>query len=233
MSGGQIRPSSTRITEYLCESDEVATVDDLTTWLTAYWARQFNATATEEWLASRDFSSLATELIAYRSAVESPAAHLQHVQWLRVSASGYTVTNEELLELVRLWTARLAEQLYQKWAPGSNCTAGEADCQHSARRLRQIAASAGYGETRRVMLQELLSWSSKVDSRGFLACLRGEVSRYTGSRKQPGKIDPETIQIQLQDCVSLFVECVLTQAALDMSYDWENFTGGAGDNSIN
>ena len=144
-------------------------------------------------------------------AVGSPAAYLQYLQWQRASGIGYAVTNEELLDLVRLWTARLVGLLYDQSASGSNCTGAEADCRYASRRLLQIAGSVGdNGETRRVMIRALLTWSEKVDCLAFIACLCNEVSRHTRTHGHPDQIDPETLQIHLQDCASFFVECVLT-----------------------
>jgi hypothetical protein len=230
---------SREIAENLCgvygTGEEPATngVDDLTHWLTAYWTRQFHTSVDAEWPATRNVRQLAQELIGLLRGVDTPAAHLQYLQWLRTSASGYAVTNEELLSLVRLWTARLVGLLYDQSVSGSNCTGAEADCQYAARRLRQIAGSAGYGETRRVMIRALLTWSAKVDGLAFIACLCNEVSRHTRTYRHPDEIDPETLQIRLQDCVSLFVECVLTQEELDMGCDWNGTDSTSGTHSIN
>jgi hypothetical protein len=119
------------ITEHLCEGGNATTVDDLTTWLASYWARQFDATATDEWLRSRNFRGLAEELMACRNAVDLPEARVQYAQWLRTSASGYAVTNEELLLLVKHSTVKLAERLYQKWAVGAEANGTETEYQHA------------------------------------------------------------------------------------------------------
>ena len=170
---------SREISEYLCDAGNAITVDDLTAWLRIYWTRQFAAIATEEWLASRDFRRLAEELIKHRKTVDSPAAHARYLQWRRARALGCDVTNEELLAQLRLWTGKLMEQLYRKRAPGSNCTGAQTEYQHATRQLRQIAGAIGHGETRRVMMRELLE-ISKADARGFLVCIRNASSWLTG-----------------------------------------------------
>jgi hypothetical protein len=220
------------ITEHLCGAGYAATVDDLTTWLAAYWARQFAAIADAEWLGSRDFRALAAELIRHRETVETPAAHVQYLQWKRAAAVGFTVTNEELLVLVRAWTANLAEHLYHIRAPGLNSNGAEAAYQYSARRLRQIAGAIGCGETRKVMIRELLELSN-ADARGFLALIRNASPWFTGLGGPAEDMNAESLREQIHAWVSLFVQSVLTQPAPETGCDLKSLSGAGGDNSIN
>lgn len=215
------------IAEHLAEGDNDATVEDFTTWLSTYWARQFGAIATEEWLASRDFRGLAEELVNHRKKVDTSEASLRYQSWLHSLAFGCAETNGQLLDRVKLGTVKLAEQLYGRWATGVQHDVNDAE-----RRLRQIAGSAGYGETRRVMVQELLPLCMKVDARGFLACFRGE-SKRTGSGKPAEEIEADTLQVQLHDCVSLYVESVLAQPAQGTGCGSEDFDSATGNNSFN
>jgi hypothetical protein len=219
---------SREISERLCEGANAPSVDDLTIWLTSYWMRQFDATATDEWLRSRDFRGLAEELIAFRGAVDSPEAHIQYVQWIHASAIGYAVTNEELLLLVTDWTVKLAERLYQKWAVGAEENDSETEYQHLARSLPRLSQVAGYGEVRRAMTQEFLAACSRTDARGFLACFRGEpvAASYVD-------MDIGTMKAELRDCVSLYVESVLAQNALISSCDWDDLGEGSGSLTVN
>jgi len=207
------------IAERLSEGDGVATVEALTTWLAAYWALQFGATATEEWLLSRDFRALAVELIACLHAVDTPATHLEYFRWQRGAVIGYATTNEELLSLARFWAARLVELFFERWASEANCSGIETDFQYAVRRLRQIAEPVGYGETRRVMMQEF----SQSDECGLIGSLHsGQV------RSDYAELDLEALQTALQGHFSLYAEAVLTQDESNSLCDWEDLTGSPG-----
>jgi hypothetical protein len=219
---------SSEITEHLsgmslseCDGPAADGVEHLARWLAIYWDRQFETTPNDDGPTYQVFRQLAQELIGHARAVSVPAARARYLQRQRTASTGFMPTNEELLGLVELWSLRLAEQLYRRWIGGEEDKYSDAHCKYAGSRLRRLANSLGYNATRQILKQQLLTFCLEVDARGFLAYLRG-TSPCNHVGKHTEDVDDETLRALLETSISLLVEVVLTQAKLDVSYDWEH-----------